>query len=123
MKNIKYYGNKEIRKIGVIKKRVFMKSIKEDKHLMRIFGETPGIQKIIDTYLNDFDEIKITTDSGKVFKTTKRNWVSNRFEFEAGHGKQYFMNLKHWEVVEPNITYKSNEQDDEKKEIQGQILF
>lgn len=88
------YNNKQI---GQIVERTFCKIVDEDKHLMRIFGNTPGIQDTIDNYLDDFDKIEIKTNKGKIFKVDKDKWLLKRFHKNLGHGKQYFMDIKEWD--------------------------
>lgn len=91
------YNNKTI---GEITNRTFGKTIDENKHLMRIFESTPGIQDTIDQYLDEFDNIVITTKQGRAFKTTKELWLANRFAKNLGFGRQYFMARKHWQIVD-----------------------
>jgi len=96
-KELTYYEKGKIKKIGVIKNRVFTKFIDDEKHLMRIFDNTPGVQAIIDFYSDLFDSIRIETKAGKVFSSSKQYWMEHRFEHDFGHGKQYFMSKKNWE--------------------------
>ena len=91
-----YYKDKEI---GFIAERTFFKKIDDDKHLMKIFGNTPGIQDTIDDYLDEFDNIEIKTKKGKTFKVDKNKWLSKRFHKDLGHGRQYFMDIKHWKLT------------------------
>jgi hypothetical protein len=88
-----YYNDKII---GQIKDRTFYKTVDDNRHLMRIFGDTPGIQDTIDEHLDEFDNIEINTKKGKTFKVEKDKWLINRFHKDLGHGKQYFMDIKHW---------------------------
>ena len=96
-----YYQKGGQKKIGSIKNRIFSKIVNEDRHLMRKLGNTPGIQSIIDPYLDLFDFIEIKTDKGKTFKVTKNVWLKNRFELSFGYGKQYFLSLKWWQIDYP----------------------
>ena len=88
-----YYNDKQI---GQIVNRTFFKKVDDNKHLMKIFGNTPGIQDTIDEHLEEFDKIHILTKLGKVFKVDKKTWLEKRFCKDLGHGKQYFMDIKHW---------------------------
>jgi len=66
-----YYQKGGQKKIGSIKNRIFSKIVNEDRHLMRKLGNTPGIQSIIDPYLDLFDFIEIKTDKGKLLRLQK----------------------------------------------------
>jgi hypothetical protein len=94
------------KKIGEIKNRVFSKLVDDEVHLMRNFGNTPGIQSTIDYHLEEFDEIKIETKKGLIFKSTKDNWLENRFDFDFGYGRQYFMSPRWWNMCFKGVVQK-----------------
>jgi hypothetical protein len=98
MKNLQYQDGNKNKNIGHISNRVFEKKINERRHLMHVLGDTPGIQSSINECLNDFDTIRITTDKGNIFETSKENWLKNRFSKNFGHGLQYFMSRDHWTI-------------------------
>ena len=97
-----YYDDVDrTRLIGEIKGRVLRKQVDDDKHLVRIYGNTPAFQATIDKYLMLFDAIEVKTNLGYIFRTLTDNWIKHRFKGDYGHGVQYFMNRKNWEVIPP----------------------
>ena len=96
-----YYQDKDRKRlIGEIRGRTFFKFVDDDKHLMELAGNTPGIQLTIDNFLNRFDNIAIKTKRGLTFKSTRENWTKHRFLREWGHGAQWFMGKKYWEIID-----------------------
>ena len=89
--------------IGQIRDRVFGKMITKSNQLMGIYGGTPGVQDTIDKYLDHFDSITIKTYDDTVFSTSKENWLSNRERKDFGHGGQYFMYAKHWDIQHASV--------------------
>ena len=104
---VKYNDNGKMVVIGEIKDGVFEKKVNANMHLMEIYDNTPGIQSVIDNYLEDFDMIRIESDDGQVFESPKNFWIENRFKADHGHGDQYFMNKKKWEEAKGYINQTS----------------
>lgn len=85
--------------IGELKDALFLKFVDDKKHLMKIFGNTPGIQKSAWEEVKDkIIAIKITTKKGAVFTSTKTNFEKHSFEKDFGHGVQLFMERVHWTI-------------------------
>ncbi len=81
-------------------------NIKEKEQLMRkkpFFG-SPGIDADVvwDKWQDRVEHIKITTEHGKTFKTTKDNFNQNKIAFNYGYGNQYGMAKENWEIIEKN---------------------
>ena len=100
MESIKIYFNARDKKrlVGTIKDRILQKKVNDKKHLVKMYGDTPAFQDTIDRYLNEFDSIKVKSDAGYIFKTTKEKWLEHRFIDNLGHGLQYFMIRKYWDI-------------------------
>jgi len=79
---------------------VFRKKIVESKHLMKNYGGVPCFDADThDRYSERITEINVLTDKHRIFKTSARVFNENKGEFDFGHGRQYFVGIKHWEIL------------------------
>lgn len=73
--------------------------MKPEKHLMRKFGNTPGIDKmVLDTY-PDCVWVKCYTNDGRRFKISALDLLNLGKVVDYGHGAQYFAPASLWEVT------------------------
>jgi len=103
MKAVTYQDRDRVRVIGYIDNRIFKKTIDPKKHLQRIFDNTPAIQKYPwDVKVRPFVD-KIEIKAGDIaFKSSVENFDKYNFMRDFGHGKQYFMSRKYWEIEDKN---------------------
>jgi hypothetical protein len=75
------------------------KNIKEKKHLMWKFGGVPCIDadNVWDKWQDKIDKIKIITDKGTIFETTKGNFNQHKQEVDFGFGRQYYIYKENWD--------------------------
>jgi hypothetical protein len=87
---------------GVIENRVLRKAIRGSVHLLR---KPPAIAidaRMYDRYRPYFDEIEITdTETGTVYRVGAGYFDRQRFTIERGYGRQYTLELKHWQTTPP----------------------
>jgi len=101
-KKILIYQDKDKKRIiGWIENETFIKKINPNFHLQRIWGDTPGIQKVIWDRIEDkVKEIKVF--AGKIiFKISKEIFNREKVVKDYGHGLQYFVNRRFWEIENP----------------------
>ena len=80
-----------------------VKVAKEKTHMLRTPPSWSFDKNIIeDAYSNGATDIRIeTTDTGKVYRTTIKNFITNAFIVDRGFGRQVALLLKHWTTGNP----------------------
>lgn len=77
----------------------FIKSIKEDKHLLHSKGSVPALQADMwDKHQEELRRIIIRTDKGRTFLSDRQNFNDNKKELDLGWGRQYYIPKESWSI-------------------------